>query len=106
MSIAVTEMVQIPVFESRLAIFRVRANFIAPYRKCRFFYLDHPHLKTKNAFIKRVEEIAASWPNGTYYLKLSNGQVFARFDMYNGKVKILYKNSPVTGKLYPLWAFF
>lgn len=90
-------------FENRLAVMRVRVNYIAPYRKCRYFYLEKKHLKNKRAFIKHIHEIASSWPNGTYYLKLSNGQVFARFDMVAGKVKKLYKESPATGKVYALW---
>jgi hypothetical protein len=106
---AVTEMAVAqtkPSFESRLAVFRVRANFVAPYRKCRFFYLEPKHTKTKSNFIKQIEHIGGNWPNGTYFVKMSSGQVFARFDVYEGKVRVLYKESPMTGKLYPIWAFF
>ena len=105
-SIAVTETMTKPAFESRLAVFRVRANFVAPYRKCKFFYLDKAHLKSKGTFIKRIEEVAANWPNGTYFLKMSSGLVFARFDMFEGKVRVLYKDSPVTSKPYAAWGFF
>ena len=89
-SLAVTEMMVKPTFESRLSVFRVRANFAAPYRKCKFFYLDRTHTKSKNTFIKRIEEVAANWPNGTYFLKMGSGQVFARFDMFEGKVRVFY----------------
>ncbi|MBD3262825.1 hypothetical protein GF374_00405 [Candidatus Woesearchaeota archaeon] len=89
-------------FENKLAVMRVRTKFIAPYRKCRYFYLEKKNLKSKRAFKKHVREIAENWPNGTYYLKLSTGKVFARFDWINGKVKKLYKESPATGKIYPI----
>jgi len=94
------------VFEPRLSVFRVRANFAAPYRKCKYFYIEKADVKTKTKFIKRIEHIASSWPNGTYFLKMSSGVVFARFDAYDGKVRALYKDSPVTGKLYLVWNFF
>ncbi|MFN7088717.1 MAG: hypothetical protein ACK4NX_02810 [Candidatus Paceibacteria bacterium] len=94
------------IFEPRLAVFRVKATFIAPYRKCKYLYLEPKDLKTKSRFIKHVTRIAKGWPNGTYYLKLSSGQVFARFDIVDGKVHKLYKDSPVTGKPYPVWAFW
>lgn len=85
---------------------RVRANFIGPYRKCKYFYLEKKHLKNKRAFIKHIQKVAADWPSGTYYLKLSDGRVFARFDLINGKVKQLYRESPSTGKEYPVWDWF
>jgi len=106
-TIAVTQQVVLQkVFEPRLAVFRVKANFIAPYRKCKYLYMDPKDLKTKGSFTKHVLRIAGAWPNGTYYLKLSNGQVFARFDMIDGKIHKFYKDSPITGKLYPVWAFW
>lgn len=90
-------------FENRLAVMRVRVNFIAPYRKCRYFYLEKKHLRNKRIFVKHIQTIANNWPNGTYYLKLSNGQVFARFDLIAGRVKKLYKESPATGRIYAVW---
>ena len=91
------------IFENRLAVMRVRVNYIAPYRKCRYFYLEKKHLKNKRAFAAHVKEVASNWPNGTYYLKLSNGQVFSRFELVAGRVKKLYKESPATGKVYAIW---
>jgi len=105
-TIAIAETMVKPAFESRLAVFRVKATFVAPYRKCKFFYLDKAQLKSKSTFIKRIEEVAGNWPNGIYFLKMSSGQVFVRFEMFNGKVRVLYKDSPTTGKRYPAWLFF
>ena len=94
------------VFESRLAVFRVKANFIAPYRKCKYIYLDHNKLKTKGSFIKHIEAVSTNWPNGPFYLKLSDGRVFSRFDVSGGKVSKFFKESPITGKPYPINAWW
>jgi hypothetical protein len=94
-------------FENRLSVVRVKANFAGPYRKSPFFYMEREHLRSKQRFITHVRNIARSWPYGTYYLKTSTGQVFARFDISaEGEVRKLYKESPVTGKPYPVWDFF
>ena len=95
-----------PKFESRLEVMRVKPTFVAPYRKCRFFYMEQKDLKTKRSFTKHIERIAHGWPNGSFYLKMSTGQIFSRFEMYNGEVKKLFKDSPITGKEYPIWYFF
>ncbi|HLG29866.1 MAG TPA: hypothetical protein VI387_06600 [Candidatus Brocadiales bacterium] len=94
------------VFESRLAVFRVKANFIAPYRKCKYVYLDANKLKTKASFIKHLSHITPSWPTGGFYLKLSDGRVFSRFDVVSGKIHKFYKESPITGKPYPIIAWW
>ena len=52
-----------------------------------------------------VRKIASGWPNGGYYLKLASGQVFARFDIREGKIKLV-KESPATGRIYPIWDWF
>ena len=106
-SIAVTETVSMEkVFEPRLAVFRVKVNFIAPYRKGKYLYVEAKDIKTKPAFLKRIRHIAAIWPNGDYYLKLSDGRVFARFNILNGKLAKFYKASPITQKEYPVWAWW
>ena len=91
------------VFEPRLAVFRVKINFIAPYRKCKYLYIEPKDLKTRVSFLRRIRQIALIWPNGDYYLKLSDGRVFARFAILNGKLHKFYKSSPVTQKEYPVW---
>lgn len=90
-------------FEHRLGVMRVRTNFVAPYLKYRYLYIQKSDLKNKKSFTKKVQSVCASWPPGTYYLKLSDGSVFVRFDISNGKVKKLYEVSPATNKPYPIW---
>ncbi len=105
-AVAITKTMEKPKFESRLEVMRVKPAFVAPYRKCRFFYHEPRNVRTKGAFIRHVEDVAKSWPNSEYYLKMSSGKIFIRFEIYNGKVKKLYKESPVTGEEYPAWYFF
>jgi hypothetical protein len=90
-------------YESRLAVFKVRANFMAPYRKCKYIYMEPKILKSKKSFLNFLSSLVKNWPTGSYYLKLSTNQVFARFDVINGKVARFYEKSPITGKLYPIW---
>jgi hypothetical protein len=94
------------IFEPRLAVFRVKANFIAPYRKCKYLYVEPKDLKTKGAFLKCIKRVASIWPNGEYCLKLSDGRVFARFSIINGKINKFFKTSPITQKEYLVWAWW
>ena len=94
-------------FENRLEVMRVRQNFIGPYRKYRFVYFQKPEFKNKKTFITIIESVAGNWPPGTYYLKMSSGQVFARFDIsVGGKIKKLYDISPATNKPYPITMYW
>ena len=94
-------------FEQRMAVMRVRANFVAPYRKCSFVYLERNDVGTQIVFKKRLREITSSWPPGIYYLKLSSGKVFCRFELKSkNHVPHIHKESPATGKCYPIWEMF
>src|SRR3972149_4333582 len=106
MSLTATEVVDAPVFESRLSVFRVRANFVAPYRKCKLFYLDRSNLKSRKGFMNHVQNVCRGWPNGVYFLKLTNGKVFARYEIVNDEVRTIFKDSPTTNKEYPVWDHF
>ncbi len=94
-----------PIFETRLNVIRVRANYSGPYRKCKFFAITKADLKDKRAFTKHILTIAKNWPTGTYYLKNSLGKIFVRFDILNGKISKIYDKSPITGREYD-WVYF
>jgi hypothetical protein len=100
-----TEM-RVPQFESKLQVLRVRPTYIAAFKKCRFLYLERNHLRSKQNFLRYLSSITEKWPNGTFYLKLSNGKVFARINIKDGKVQEILKCSPATGRMYPIWQFF
>ena len=71
----ITQM-QVPQFESRLQVLRVRPTYIAAFKKCRYLYLEKIHLASKRHFLNYLSRLTEKWPNGTFYLKLSNGKVF------------------------------
>ncbi len=92
---------------SRFEVMRVRQHFVGPYRKYRFVNFQKPELNSRKAFIKKIETVAGNWPPGTYFLKTTAGQVFARFDIsLGGKLKKLYDISPATNKPYPIAVFW
>lgn len=94
-------------FEDKLAVVRVRRDYAAPYLKHRYFNIKRKDIKSKKLFIRKVEDTVLNWPPGTYYLRMSDGKVFARFDItVDGKVRNLYRSSPATGNAYPVWQFF
>ena len=66
-SLTATETIVAPEFESRLSVFRVRANFAAPYRKCKFFYLDRVNLKSRKGFLKHTQNVSKGRPNAIYF---------------------------------------
>ncbi len=89
-------------FEGRLEVMRVRQNFAAPYLKYKYLYMQKGDLKDKKSFIKRLHGVCSSWPPGIYYLKISDGGVFVRFEISNGKIKKIFETSPATNKPYPI----
>ncbi len=94
-------------FEERLSVIRVRKDYAAPYLKHRYFNIKRIDIKSKKLFVKKIEETVNNWPPGIYYLRMSDGKVFARFDInVDGKVRDLYRLSPATGYTYPVWQFF
>ena len=89
-----------PSFDKRLAVIRVKTTYSGPFRKHPYFQLERKNVRDKRALKKHIETTAGNWPNGEYYLKNSEGQIFVRFDMLNGKVRYLYDKSPITGNPY------
>lgn len=106
MVLQVSMEMEMPNFESRLQVLRVRPNYIAAFKKCRYLYIERDHLKSKQNFLKYMSRITEKWPNGTFYLKLSTGKVFARIEVKDGLVQEVLKLSPATGNIYPIWRFF
>ncbi len=94
-------------FEDKLSVIRVRRDYAAPYLKHRYFNLRRNDIKSKREFVKKIESTVLNWPPGCYYLRMADGKVFARFDItVDGRVRNLYRSSPITGNAYPVWQFF
>lgn len=99
------EMAKKTKFENQLSVIRIRKQYAAPYLKSRFVYLKRRDISTQKKFVKALADTVKSWPDGTYYLKLSTGKVFVRFEVKEGKIRTIYKTSPITGEKYPIWEY-
>jgi hypothetical protein len=95
-----------PKFESQLSVIRVRKNYAAPYLKQKYVYFDRKDIKTERTFKGAMNDRIRNWPDGIYFLKLSTGKVFTRFQVRDGKVVMIFKVSPATGARYPMHEFF
>lgn len=95
-----------PKFEDQLAVIRVRKNYAAPYLKQRYLYLNRGDVKTERKFKEAINEKSTNWPDGIYFLKMSNGKVFTRFKLHEGKIEQVFRISPATGSKYPLHEHF
>jgi hypothetical protein len=93
-------------FEDKLAVIRVKKTYAAPFLKYKYVYLKRKDISTRNKFKKLIDNVCASWPSDVYLLKHPTGKVFARFRVSEGKMTLLYKTSPATGNLYPIWDYF
>ena len=93
-------------FEDKLAVIRVKKTYAAPFLKYKYVYVNRKDITGRLNFKKKIDNIAASWPPSIYLLKHPSGKIFARFRVSEGKMTLLYKTSPATGNLYPVWEFF
>jgi len=93
-------------FESRLQVLRARPTYTAAFKKCRYLYLEKDHLNSERDFLGYLSRLTEKWPNGTFFLKQSDGKVFARLVVRDGQVQSILKLSPSTGQMYPIWHFF
>ena len=99
-------MVPQPKFEDQLSVIRVRKNYAAPYLKQKYVYVPKKATKTERTFKQSINEQIRNWPDGVYFLKLSTGKVFIRFEVKENKIVQIYRVSPATGVKYPLYEFF
>ena len=83
----------------------VRKRYVSPYRRYKYMVLDSGSLRSKKKFIDEIEKRSEHWRDATYFLMEKRG-VFARFEIKEGKVVKLFKNSPVTDLIYPCWDGF
>jgi hypothetical protein len=93
-------------FEDKLAVIRVKKTYAAPFLKYKYVYLKRKDISTRTKFKGLIDNVCHSWPSDVYLLKHPTGKVFARFRVSEGKMTLLYKTSPATGNLYPIWDYF
>ncbi len=95
-----------PKFEDQLSVIRVRKNYAAPYLKQKYVYIGRKDVKSERNFKTAMSEKIRNWPDGIYFLKMSSGKVFTRFEVKEGKIIQVFRVSPATGSKYPMQLFF
>ena len=103
-------------FSRPMLVLKIRDTYKAPYHKNKFISLKRDHIKDKREFIKFLHNFTDNWSSGTYELQflfsegfMIDGNVYStliRFDVRDGKVVRLWKNSPYSRKEYPIWSYF
>ncbi len=89
-------------FEEQLTVVRIRKRYSAPFLKYKYIYVKKKDLKSKKAFSEKINSVCKSWPDSDYQLKNSDGKVFVKFVIKDGKVRKVLKKSDITGKEYPV----
>ncbi len=89
-------------FHEQMSVIRIRSRYAAPYLKHRYLYLSKKDVISISTFKKAMNEKVRGWPDSLYYLKLSDGKVFVRFRITDGRVTNVYKKSNITGNRYPI----
>lgn len=95
-----------PEYESRMSVIYIRDKYASPYLKYKYISVKPENLKTEKQFSKLIESKGTVFQSGLYYLKLSNSQIFVKFEIRNEKVVKIHKSSPITGKDYPIAEWF
>ena len=93
-------------FGEQFVVISIKAKYAGPYRRFKYLYISSKDIKTRVTFMKLLRQKVKSWSTGTYFLRSADGTVFARFEVIDGRIVKLYKNSPATGELYPCWRYF
>ena len=89
-------------FEDQLTVIRIRKRDAAPFLKYKYIYLKKADVKSKKSFSDKINNICKSWPDSEYQLKTSEGKVFVKFRIKDGKVAGVLKKSDITGNDYPV----
>ena len=75
-----------------------------PYRPRRTVYITYYRVSQMKRFVRFMER-EFKWHNGHFMLKDDKGKPFARFEIYDGKMRVVHKISN-RGELYPVWRHF
>lgn len=103
-------------FVKPMLVLKIRETYKAPYHKNKFLMVRAKDVKNKKDFIKFMKQFTINWSSGVYELQflfsegfMRNSNIystFIRFDVRDGKVVRLWKNSPYSRREYPIWQYF
>ena len=75
-----------------------------PYRRKRDLYINYYRFSNKKRFVRYMEQ-QFKWHSGHFMLKDDKGKPFARFQIEDGKMIVIYKINK-QGNLYRVWRYF
>ncbi len=80
---------------------KVERKYIKPYHKLKGLYYTDYYLQDLDRFRKKTEKYF-ELHNGIYILYNSDNKPIIKFDIFEGKMKQIYKTT-TSGYLYPLF---
>ena len=104
-------------FIRAMQVLKIRDTYKAPYHKNKYLTIKKPDCKSLAVFKKFMHQFTGNWSSGPYDIQfvLKEGTGFmnqpiyftlCRVDIRDGKVVRVWKASPYTRKLYPVWELF
>lgn len=85
-----------------LTIHKVEKRYITPHYKKFYIFPSNYFLMSLDKFRQFIEREMTNF-HGEFLLKDEKGKPFARFKLEQGKMKKIWKSSPATKRLYPIW---
>ena len=103
-------------FVKSMLVLKIRDTYKAPYHKNKYLNLKKKDCMGLIVFKKFMHQFTGNWSAGSYDIQfvIRDGgymispiyYTFCRIDIRDGKVVKVWKNSPYTRKIYPIWEFF
>ena len=103
-------------FIKPMLVLKIREAYKAPYHKNKYISIKPKDVVDKRTFVKLLQNYTKNWSSGVYELQYLFSQgfmydsnvysTFVRFDVRDGKLVKVWKNSPYSRKEYPIWSYF
>ena len=103
-------------FVKSMLVLKIRDTYKAPYHKNKYLNLKKKDCMGLIVFKRFMHQYTGNWSAGSYDIQfvIRDGgymispiyYTFCRIDIREGKVVKVWKNSPYTRKIYPIWEFF
>ena len=102
-----------------MLVLKIRDTYKAPYHKNKYLRIAKADCKSAAIFKKFMHQFTGNWSSGPYDIQFvikeagfggfMNQPVYftlCRLDVRDGKVVKIWKNSPYTRRIYPVWELF
>jgi len=102
-----------------MLVLKIRDTYKAPYHKNKYLRIAKADCKSAAIFKRFMHQFTGNWSSGPYDIQFvikeagfggfMNQPVYftlCRLDVRDGKVVKIWKNSPYTRRIYPVWELF